>query len=249
MSAGRTAYQLAFEISPIVLTNGIATNIPGGMLPIISLTQSVNFLSGVLSGGGPTDLDSYFAHFNPLPGGSLISQKYATFPLANQAVAANAAITDPLTISLMMVVPANGPSGYAAKLATMTLLQSILSQHNAQGGTYVVATPSYFFTNCVLLNLRDVSSSESNQPQYRWQWDFWQPLIALSDIAQVENAAMSKITGGLNTDGSLFGGSQSTNVPSSLNSVSAVPAATSVQGAQTAPLIPVTSAPLPSIGG
>ena len=69
------------------------------MLPIISLTQSVDFVAGVLSGGGPETLDDYFAHFNPAPGTALIAQKIATFPLANQAVAANAAITEPLPIS------------------------------------------------------------------------------------------------------------------------------------------------------
>ena len=247
MSAGRSLYTLGFEISPVILTNGIATFIPGGMLPIISLTEAANFVSGILSGGGPTDLTDYFAHFAPLPGGTLISQKIATYPLANQAVAANAAITDPLQISLTMLVPANGEAGYALKLATMTALQATLAQHNSMGGTYVVATPSYIFTNCVMLTLRDVSSSESNQPQHRWQWDFLQPLISLSDIQSVQNAAMSKITSGLPTDGSLYGGAQSVNVPPTLASMSTVPAATSVQGASTAPLVPVTSSPLPNL--
>lgn len=248
MSAGRTAYQLTFEISPIMLTNGLATFMPGGMLPIISLTQSVDFIAGVLGGGGPASLDDYFAHFNPLPGTSLIKpQKFATFPLANQATAANAGIAQPVNISMMMIVPATGPGGYATKLATMTLLKAMLDLHNSQGGTYIVATPSYFYTDCVLLDVRDVSSAESKQPQYRWQWDFFQPLISISDVQTVENAAMSKITAGLPTDGSQFGLGQAVNAPPTLAGVSVVPAASGTGAAGIAPLVPVTSSPLPSL--
>jgi hypothetical protein len=248
-SAGQTAYRITFEISPIMLTNGIAAFMPGGMLPIISLTQSVDFITGVLSGGGPTDLDNYFAHFNPLPGTSLIANKLATFPFANQATAANAIITQPLPVSMMMIVPAAGDGGYAIKLATMLALAATLKAHTNQGGTFIVATPSYFFTNCVLLDMRDVSSSESKQPQYRWQLDFSQPLISLQDASSVQNNAMSKITAGLPTDGSLTGLSQTINVPQSLAGLSVVPAASGLGAAGTAPLIPVTSSPLPALAG
>jgi hypothetical protein len=248
MSAARDLYKLTFEISPIMLTNGIATFMPGGMLPIISLTQSVDFVAGVLSGGGPATLDEYFAHFNPAPGTALISQKIATSPFANQSVAANAAITDPLPISMHMLVPAKAPGGYAVKLATMLALTAALKAHNALGGTFIVATPSYFFTDCVMLDLRDISSAESKQPQYRWQWDFVAPLISLQQAQQVQNAAMSKITGGLPTDGALTGLGQTVNVPPSLAGMSTVPAASSVGAAGVAPLVPVTSSPLPALG-
>ena len=145
-SVGLTTYRLTYEICPIILTNGIATFMPGGMLPIISLTESVNFVAGVLSGGGPEDLDSYFAHFQPMAGGKLISQEIATFPFANQATAGNAAITKPLPISLMMVCPAKGDSGMLVKIATMQMLKATLGEnHNAPRRPYLYRRYSRFF--------------------------------------------------------------------------------------------------------
>lgn len=245
---GRTAYQLTYQISPIMLVNGIATFMPGGMLPIISLTESVNFVSGVLSGGGPEDLDSYFAHFQPMSGGKLISQDIATYPLANQAVAANAAITKPLPISLMMVCPAKGDSGMLVKIATMQMLKATLENHNSQGGTFIVATPAFFYANCVLLDMTDVSAyGETKQPQVRWQLDFTQPLITLQQAQQAQSAAMSKITAGLPTSGALTGLDPTVNVPPSLATLSVVPAASGPGAAAVAPLAPVTSSPLPPL--
>ncbi len=250
MSAGLTAFRLTFEISPVILVNGIATFMPGGMLPIISLTQSVSFVQGVLSGSGPADLDSYFAHFQPMAGAKLISQKIATFPFANQTIAANAAITNPLPISMMMIAPAAGEGGYAVKLATMLALAAVLKNHNAQGGLYIVATPSYFYTNVAMLDMTDVSAyGETKQPQVRWQLDFTQPLFTVQDATQVENAAMSKITAGLPFDGSLTGLGQTVNVPPSLAGLSVVPAASGAGAAGIAPLTGVTASPLPVLGG
>ena len=46
-SAARSAYQLAFQVSPIILQGGIAAGTPGGMLPIIGLTgQLLSFAQG-----------------------------------------------------------------------------------------------------------------------------------------------------------------------------------------------------------
>jgi hypothetical protein len=53
-SAAHIAFALSYQISPIILTNGIATNIPGGMLPIIALSQSQGFEDGVLGGSRPS---------------------------------------------------------------------------------------------------------------------------------------------------------------------------------------------------
>ena len=36
---GQAAYKLAFEISPITLTGGVAQNIPGGMLPVLAISH------------------------------------------------------------------------------------------------------------------------------------------------------------------------------------------------------------------
>jgi len=41
-TAGQAQYKLNFEISPIILTGGIASNFIGGMLPLLALTQSLD---------------------------------------------------------------------------------------------------------------------------------------------------------------------------------------------------------------
>jgi hypothetical protein len=231
-SIGQTAFQLAYEISPIILTNGIATNIPGGMLPIISITEAANFVAGVLS-GADINPDNFFAHFRPLPGADLISQEIARFPLANQTVAANATIQNPLRISLLMTCPVRNELGYPLKLAAMTALQTALQQHNTNGGTYTVITPSYFYTNCLLTNLSEVGDAEGKQTQVNWRWDFEQPLLTLQSAQQVQNSLMSKISGGAQIQGSpaWSGLSQTVGQPPSLAGPSIVPAASGAPGA------------------
>ena len=50
MGFTREMYKLGFEISPVILCGGIAQAIPGGMLPIVALTQSASFVTGLLGG-------------------------------------------------------------------------------------------------------------------------------------------------------------------------------------------------------
>lgn len=230
-SPGSIAYKLAFELSPIILTGGVASLIPGGMLPLISITEAVNFTQGLLSGGN-FDLDTAFAHFQPMPGASLIDNQVGTYPFANQTVAANAIISQPLSVSLLMVAPAQGPFGYATKLATMMALRSTLAEHSAQGGTYTVATPSYFYTSCLLTGLRDVSGGESKQTQVRWQFDFMQPLLTLEQAEQAQNSLMSKLSNGTKIDGlPTWSGLQPTvGLPPSGAAPSVVPASTGLGG-------------------
>ena len=252
---GYNNYKLTYQISPIIFTNGIATFIPGGMLPIISITQSGTFGGGLLSAaaslglgglvGSYLDLDDFFAHFHPLPGSTLVDNRVATFPFANQAIAANAIIAQPLVVSMMMIVPARGDAGAAIKTAVMSALQSALVQHSALGGTFIVATPSYYYTNCIHLKLTDVSAGETKQSQYRYQWDFYQPLLTEQQAAQSMNASMSKINGQLPTDGSLSGNTAPVNVPPSLVGISTTPAGANLGGSAAAPPGPVSSPPLP----
>jgi hypothetical protein len=110
-ASGRDAFRLAFEISPILLTRGIAENIPGGVLPIVALTDASSFATGLLTSGPMIDFDNFFAHWYVLPGGTLQNQSVATYPFANQAVAANAVISGPLGVSMMMVAPARAGNG------------------------------------------------------------------------------------------------------------------------------------------
>jgi hypothetical protein len=50
MTPGLAVFKLAFQLSPILLCNGIATDIPGGVLPIIAITEASHFVLGLLSG-------------------------------------------------------------------------------------------------------------------------------------------------------------------------------------------------------
>lgn len=198
MNAGRAIYQLSFQISPIILTGGLAQGIPGGMLPIVLLTQSIDFVAGIISSGS-ADLnpDDFLCQFEPLPGGSFIRQEVATYPFANQSVAANATVAQPLTISMQMLCPVRRAYGYATKLATMTALQAALSSHNAAGGTYSVATPMRFYDNCIMTQMVDTSQANGKQPQERFRLDFVQPLLSLNAAAQAQNSLMGKITAGV----------------------------------------------------
>ena len=236
ISAGGVAFKMAFQLSPIIFTGGIASFIPGGMLPIILITQALSFAEGLLSGGDDLDLDDFFANFVPLPGSTLGTQTIGKYTFANQAVAANAVIRQPLNISLRMICPARGEAGYALKLATMTALQAAVANHNASGGTYTIATPSYFYTNCVFLDLKDTSNNASQQAQNTYQWDFEQPLLTLQDAIQAQNNLMSQITAGTPISGAptWSGLGPTVGNPSSLGVLGTVPAADGVAGAQTA---------------
>src|SRR5262245_4021911 len=121
---GYNAWKLVFEVSPIFLQGGIASFMPTAqMLPIIALTEAVNFTLGILTAPKEINLDNVFAHFAPLPNSSMIAQQIAKYPFANQQVAANAGITQPLNISYQMTCPARGEVGYLAKLPTMMMFQ------------------------------------------------------------------------------------------------------------------------------
>jgi hypothetical protein len=189
MSAGPSQqWRLSYELSPIILTNGIAANLPGGVLPIINILGDADIDTGF-----NTDGRDNFAHFQPIPGSTLIDNEIGRYPFANQAVAANSIIANPLVVSLLMLCPVNQQGGYDDKSSRITSLKSQLDAHNGAGGTYTVATPGYIYTNCILLNVRDVTKAGPGQVQSAYQWDFIKPLLTLEDAAQALNALLSKI--------------------------------------------------------
>lgn len=199
--AFRTTYDLAFQVSPIILVGGIAANTLGGMLPIIALAgQAAAALQGALSSGG-LSTDDFFARFVPIPGSTLINQQVATYPFANQATAANATIQQPLNISLRMIAPVKDTAGYLTKLAIWTSLQSSLVAHNAAGGTYTIATPSYIYTNCLLVQMTDATGGDTKQQQIIYQLDFLQPLITQAQATATYNSLMSKLSSGASVAG------------------------------------------------
>jgi hypothetical protein len=212
-SAAQIGASLALQYSPVILTNGIATQI-GGYLPIIALTEGAGLLGSVLTGsgavtqllegaaivgsllnGGLPSLQNLFASYIVLPGGTMISNQVGMYPFANQAVAANAIIAQPLQISVMMRVPATASHGFAVKLATMTALQSSLQQHSFSGGTYSVISPSYIYTDCLLTAMEDVGEDDTQQ-QHSWRLDFVKPLVTISAAQQAQNSLMKQLTNG-----------------------------------------------------
>ncbi|WP_230492471.1 hypothetical protein [Martelella alba] len=162
----------------------------------MALTQAANFLVGLLSGTVDVDLDSYFCKFYPLPGSTMINNQIGQYPFANLTVAANAILAQPNNVSMLMSCPVNTSGGYITKFVTINALQAALSQHCSLGGTFIVATPSYVWDNCILTRVTDVSGSASKQPQQQWRFDFEQPLITQAAAEQVLNNLMSKISSG-----------------------------------------------------
>jgi hypothetical protein len=216
-----SVYDLAFQVSPIILVGGIAANTLGGMLPIIALTgQAASFVQGALSDGLSTN--DFFARFVPIPGSTLV----------NQTVAANATIQQPLTVSLRMIAPVKDEAGYLTKTAIWTSLQNSLVAHNAAGGTYTIATPWYIYTNCLLTTITDTTGGDTKQQQIFAQWDFFQPLINQQQANSAYNSLMSKLNGGAPVSAPAAGGSFWSSTATAVGSAAqnAVQGATGIAG-------------------
>ena len=208
--------QRAFQICPIILTGGIAESIPGGMLPMFSLfgidpSQIAGpnaDLTGVLPvynpGLTPT-LDNSFAAFNVLPGGTLVNQSIGKYPFANQSVAANAVIREPVTLSVIMDAPMRGPNAWKLKQLVMTSLKGALDLHNNVGGLYVIFTPAFLYDNMVMISLTDNSRGNSSLPQNAWRFDFERPLVTMVELQAAFNQFMKKVDMQVSTDTNLSG--------------------------------------------
>lgn len=210
-SAGLVAADLAYRCSPIFLTGGIANETIGGIMPMLLLTESLGFANSILTGDLPRSTDDFFAHFFPLPGASLISNTVGMYPFANQTVAANALITEPLNLSMQMLCPPRGSGSYVTKMTTLSALQAALYKHNAMGGLYTVLTPGYIYTNMIMTAFRDASPQPDRLPQTAFQIDFMRPLTQQSEAQQIQSTLMSKLTNGSQTAAS-WGATGSGNV-------------------------------------
>ena len=196
-STGLQFWKLAFQISPIILQNGIASYIPGGLLPILALTESgaaLSLISPFVGGSVPANLDDFFAQFSPTPGATLIEFDVAHYPFANLTIAANAVIMQPLRVGITMHVPVREAGGYVSKFTTFLALQAALQNHALLGGTYNVLTPTYLYTNCLLTTLTDASGGDSRQAQNAWQFEFEQHLVTQSAADQAQSYLMQNIT-------------------------------------------------------
>jgi hypothetical protein len=195
ISTEQTAFSLIYEVSPIILVDGLAQYFPGGILPITLITELFD-IPGIENG-------EFFAHFKPISGGTLADWEVAEYPFASMQVAANAVIQQPLKISMMMVCPAQTGGGYLIKQAILTALQTAIQNHLLSGGSFTVITPAYTYTNCLLTSIRDITPSSDKQVQYIFQWDFVQPLITASGAQQVLGNLMNKFENGLPTPSNL----------------------------------------------
>lgn len=202
-NAGRSAYDLAFQISPIILTGGIASGLLGGAIPVIGLVgQLASFGQGLLSSGS-FGLNDAFAQFVPVPGGNIISNVIGMYPFANQQVAANAVIEQPLAISMMMIAPVKDAGGYLTKLATFTALRTSFRQHNNAGGLYTVATPAFIYTDCLMTGMTDITGGDTRQQQIEWQIDFVKPLVTQQQAQNAYSSLMGKLSSGSQISGPL----------------------------------------------
>lgn len=194
ISAGAQAFKLQFAVSPVILTRGIASLIPGNALPMLSISSAIQFTGGLLSPANSINNEDYFAIWQSLPGGTLISQDLGEYPFANQTVAANATIKKPLTISMVMICPAGNGGGYLSKFATMQSIQQTLEQHNESGGLYTVMTSAFPYVDCCLIEMTDMSTSQTHQQQNAYRLDFRLPLVTQQQADNAQNALMGTIS-------------------------------------------------------
>lgn len=246
---GVAAFANSYELSPIIFVGGVAGNISGGKLPISQVMQSDNWPGGPTGPSAGGDSSTFFAHFYPF-GGQLARNEVARWPLANMAVAANDVIAQPLLISLRMTAPGNPDTGvsYAGKQAVMTALQATIAQHTALGGWYDVATPSYLYQGCLLLNLRETGGYDESggQAQVEWIWEFEQPLITLAAAQGAYNQAMQKVAAQTANSGDPPGSQplQTTaGAPSANVTGSVIPGASGLTAAQGTSSTPGSPAP------
>jgi|AGFT01.1.fsa_nt_gi hypothetical protein len=190
------AFKLAFEISPILLVDGIAASIPGGVMPIAVLTEGVSIVDGLLHG----ELSEQSAAFTPMAGTTLIQQDVGNLNFFNMVTAANSVVNRSNRVLMQMIRPASTKGGgYAAKGITFTALKLALDKHNQSGGYYVVMTPSFIYTGCLMRSMIDTSgfSEQNKQVQHTWQLEFEQPLLSISQVDSALGSLMSKFESGM----------------------------------------------------
>ena len=211
---------LAFSTSPIWLTNGIANNfwngakgnfasLPGSLgsivgIPLTAFTEALTLgVGGIQQLSGTGVLSQPFASYKPLPGSALLKYQIAEYPFYNQQIAANASVQQPNPVSMLMYCPANSSTSLSGiKLGIMSLVQATVQNHVQLGGTFTIVTPAYVYTDCLLTGITDVSTEETLQAQWAYQWDFIQPLLTNESPSLLNGIYRSINSGGTNVFGS-----------------------------------------------
>ena len=185
-------FKRAYQLAPILMVGGIAANLPNGQQTILTLTEGSDTINYA-------DDEQYFAHFRPLPGGTLVDFSAAEYPFASMNMAANAMLQNALKVSLSMTCPArtNAKNSYPSIQAIITRIRQQLTAHILAGGSFTVATPGNIYENCLLLNLRDISNAGDKKVQQVFQWDFIQPLITQQAATKSFNNLYNKLANGL----------------------------------------------------
>ncbi|HBA6844198.1 hypothetical protein ACX3SZ_23955 [Escherichia coli] len=197
------AFKLAFEVSPILLVDGIASKIPGGMMPIAVLTEGLSIANGLLHGEIRT---RSMAAFTPMAGTTLVQQDICNLNFYNQVTAANATVRKPNRVVMQMIRPASTEDGgYTTKGMTFTALKMALDMHNQYGGCYTVLTPSFIYTRCLMRSFIDTSgfSEQNKQVQHTWQIEFEQPLSSVEQTVKTLASILDKFDKGMPSDGAL----------------------------------------------
>jgi hypothetical protein len=215
-SSDSAEFQLLYQINPIVLIGGIAGDFPGGQMSIVQLTQPDSFTSVLGPVGFGNDLDSAWIQFIPIVGDTLIDNDAGEYPFANQQTAANCIITKPLHISMQMICPAQVLFGMDVRSAILQSLQDALFTHNILGGMYNVATPAFYFTNCIMKAMRNITPGDEKQAQTTWELDFEQPLVTQEQAQAAMSVQLQKVSSGLpvttDASGNLGWGSTSSGI-------------------------------------
>jgi hypothetical protein len=209
-------WKALYQVSPITLVGGLASSVPGNMLPVLALSQpnlmplasqlqasllaQVQSQSNVANLGGTTsgNLDDAFGAFNVLPGGTLCVNTVPKYPLADNTMASNAIVRDPINVSVIWDTPMRGANAWTNKLSVMEALKQTLDRHNNLGGLYIVMTPAHYYDNLILTSLTDNSRGGNSLPQNAWRFDFERPMVMNTvEGAASQNLLMSKITAGV----------------------------------------------------
>lgn len=190
-----------FTKNPIFLKGGVATGLPGDMMPLMNLIQANAFPEGPTGSANALANARPFAEFVVATGSSLVRNQFGMYPFANQSVAANANIVQPKQVSMLMICPGAPEGGYSNKLALMQNLVQGLEKHCNQGGTFVVATPAFIYTACLLENMADVTGGETQQVQALYRLDFVIPLLTLEAARAAQNSLMQKTSDGVRLEG------------------------------------------------
>lgn len=197
------AFKLAFEVSPILLVDGIASKIPGGVMPIAVLTEGLSIVNGLLHGEIRT---RSMAAFTPMAGTTLVQQDICNLNFYNRVTAANATVKKPNRVVMQMIRPASTEDGgYITKGMTFTALKMALDMHNQYGGCYTVMTPSFIYTRCLMRSFIDTSgfSEQNKQVQHTRQIEFEQPLSSVEQTVKTLASVLDKFDKGMPSDGAL----------------------------------------------